>query len=210
MSFIRRIQRKYTQLILKLISIEDLIEAINNFKINKCKEQVTIGANSKFYEEAEVVNLSDDVSKITIGNNTHIRGSLFAYAYSQGITIGNNCFIGKGTNLWSGNKITIGNNVLISYNVSIIDTNSHEIDMDERSTSYIKMVNTGHSKIKGNIETAPIIINDNVWISYNVAILKGVRIGKGAILAAHSVVTKDVPEFTLVAGNPAKVIKKLN
>ncbi|WRH68887.1 MAG: DapH/DapD/GlmU-related protein [Planktothrix sp. GU0601_MAG3] len=60
-----------------------------------------------------------------------------------------------------------------------------------------------------DVKSAPVIIEDHVWIGFNVAILEGVTIGKGAIIGASSVVTKDVEAFTVVAGNPAKVIKKL-
>ncbi|NVO02172.1 MAG: hypothetical protein HXX09_05670 [Bacteroidetes bacterium] len=67
----------------------------------------------------------------------------------------------------------------------------------------------GIRKEKENIITAPIIINDFVWINFNAIILKGVTIGEGAIIAAGAVVTKDVPPFTLVGGNPARVIKQL-
>jgi acetyltransferase-like isoleucine patch superfamily enzyme len=69
------------------------------------------------------------------------------------------------------------------------------------------MLCEGHSKVKPNVETKPIIIEDYAWISFNVSILKGVRIGQGAIIGAGSVVTNDVEAFTLVAGNPAKFIK---
>lgn len=58
-------------------------------------------------------------------------------------------------------------------------------------------------------EAAPIVIEDDVWIGEYAAIMKGVTIGKGAIVAAHAVVTKDVPAYTVVAGNPAKVVKDL-
>ena len=60
-----------------------------------------------------------------------------------------------------------------------------------------------------NIEVSPTIIEDDAWIGVNVIILKGLTIGKGAIIGAGSVVTKNVPPMTLVAGNPAKVIKEL-
>ena len=60
-----------------------------------------------------------------------------------------------------------------------------------------------------DVETRPICINKNAWIGTRSIILKGVNIGEGAIVAAGSVVTKDVPEYTLVAGNPAIVKKKL-
>ena len=60
-----------------------------------------------------------------------------------------------------------------------------------------------------NVNSRPIVIKDDVWIGMNVIILKGVTIGEGAIVGAGSVVTKDVPAWTVVAGNPAKVVKHL-
>lgn len=58
--------------------------------------------------------------------------------------------------------------------------------------------------------SAPIVIEDNVWIGEYAAVLKGVTIGTGAIVASHAVVTKDVPPYTIVAGNPARVVKELD
>ncbi|MFN7691728.1 MAG: DapH/DapD/GlmU-related protein, partial [Bacteroidota bacterium] len=63
---------------------------------------------------------------------------------------------------------------------------------------------------KGNIASKPIVIHDKVWISFNAIILKGVTIGEGAVVAAGSVVTKDVAPYTMVAGNPAKFIKNVS
>ena len=87
-------------------------------------------------------------------------------------------------------SITIGNNVAIAEGVIIRDSDSHTI------------VGGCH------IPTSPIVIGDNVWIGTNAIILKGVTIGDGAIVAAGSVVTKNVPARTLVAGVPAKIIRE--
>lgn len=78
----------------------------------------------------------------------------------------------------------------------IVDNDSHRISID-----VIERRKTPNS--------APIIIGDNVWVGMNALILKGVEIGENAIVAAYSVVTKNVPENTLVAGNPAKILKTL-
>ena len=162
-----------------------------------------------FYAEAIVNNPSGNKANITIGNNTHVRGMLNVFAYGGEISIGENCYIGDYSRIWSGEKITIGNDVLISHNVNIIDTNSHETDAIERSERYMDLLKNGHWRDKGSILTAPIIIKDYVWISFNATILKGVTIGEGAIVAANAVVVKDVPDYTLVVGNPAMVIKNL-
>ena len=77
----------------------------------------------------------------------------------------------------------------------------------------LKDLRSGKSFIENKnwsvVSSAPILIKNNVWIGMNVIILKGVTIGEGAIVAAGSVVTKDVPDWTLVGGNPAKIIKNL-
>ncbi len=96
---------------------------------------------------------------------------------------------------------------MISHICNIIDTNSHELDHQARIESYKRMLIEGHPKQRPDVISAPIVIEDYAWISFNVSILKGVKIGEGAIVAAGSVVTKDVPDWTIVGGNPAKVIK---
>jgi acetyltransferase-like isoleucine patch superfamily enzyme len=93
--------------------------------------------------------------------------------------------------------------------VNIIDSDSHEIDHLERAKGFSDLIQNGHARVKGSIKTAPIVIGDYAWISYNASILKGVTIGKGAIVAAGSVVTKDVADFTVVAGNPAVFVKAI-
>ncbi|MBW7869304.1 MAG: acyltransferase [Brumimicrobium sp.] len=100
-------------------------------------------------------------------------------------------FINNYVNINCVEKIEIGYNVAISENVVIRDSDNHKII----------------SEVANNI-TKPIKIGNNVWIGMNSIILKGVTIGDGAVIAAGSVVTKDVPSYTLVGGVPAKIIKE--
>ncbi|MBQ2611881.1 sugar O-acetyltransferase, partial [bacterium] len=88
--------------------------------------------------------------------------------------------------------ITIGNSVLIGHNVTLATLNH-----DERP------------EFRQNIYPKPIKIGDNVWIGSNATILQGITIGDGAIIGANAVVTKDIPENTIVAGVPAKKIRKV-
>jgi len=173
-----------------------------------CNRYVTNNGTT-FLESARIVNMTDDKNRIVVGAGTFILGELLVFAYGGKIKIGNNCYVGIGSRVWSGEDVTIGDDVLISHNVNIVDTTAHELDYIERAETYIKLLKEGHPKEKGTIVTKPIVIEDHVWINFNVIILKGVTIGRGAIIAAGAVVTKDVPPFVLVGGNPARVLKKL-
>lgn len=186
---------------------EKIIQASKLKNINSCLQQVTIGTDSSFLPEASVENMTSDVSKINIGNNTHIRAELVAYSYGGQIFVGDNCYIGAGTRIWSGDSITIGNNVLIGHNINIIDF-SHKSYSVERAESYKKLIKEGHPKEKGNIPSKPIVIEDDVIIYAGANIMMGVTIGKGSIVSACSVVIKDVKPFSLVIGNPAKAVWK--
>lgn len=172
------------------------------------RRQIICGDSSMFYASSNVVNLQTP-EHLRVGRNTHVRGELFVYPYGKGLLIGDNCYVGENSIIRAGDMIDIGYAVLIAHNVSIIDSDSHEIDATERDLSFQSLIKSGHPKTPDKVKTAPIIIKDHVWISYGACILKGVTIGEGAIVGAGSVVTKDVPAWTLVAGNPAKVIKQI-
>lgn len=114
----------------------------------------------------------------------------------KNISIKNGCFFADNVNIVAyGEKITIGQNTLIASGSTLISRNHKFSDIDK----YIK---------EQGYQNAPIVIGNDVWIGFNSTILPGVSIGDGAVIAAHSVVTKDVPSYTVVGGIPAKEIKK--
>ena len=120
------------------------------------------------------------------------------------ICIGDNVQINDYVHIGAINKITIGDNVIIASKVFISDHNHGEYKvMDAKSTpDVIPAMRTLKSK--------PIHIGDNVWIGELVCILPGVSIGKGSVIGAGSIVTKNVPADCIVAGNPAVIIKEFN
>lgn len=159
---------------------------------------------------ATVSNLSQQPNLITIGKNSVIRGELLIYAHSGRISIGESCYVGDGSRIWSSESVRIGNRVLISHNTNIHDTDSHSINAELRSHHFYAIMSTGHPKENiFDIKASPVVIDDDVWIGFNSTILKGVKIGKGSVIAACSVVTKDVPPNVIVAGNPAKIVKSI-
>ena len=129
------------------------------------------------------------------------------------IEIGSYRAIRSGTYLGVSNLIKIGNFVGIAQYTHIFD-NNHPISPKQRILHRIRVAPEGedYSSLGAQWEeadSAPIVIEDNVWIGMYCFIGKGVTIGEGSIVARQSVVTKDVPPFTIVAGNPARVVKKL-
>lgn len=116
----------------------------------------------------------------------------FYIDYGKPVAIGESCFIQQGCTFFGRGGITIGNGVFIGPKCNLITIN-HDVNPDNRSATYSR----------------PIVIEDKVWIGINSTILSGVRIGYGSIVGAQSVVTHDVPPMTIVAGNPAKIIKKI-
>lgn len=166
----------------------------------------TIGEGSKFYPEAKVNNYLLDKTKVKIGKSSHIRGELLVFAHGGQIVIGDECYVGEGTRIWSGKSIVIGSRVLISHGVNIFDSQTHSLSARARNDHFKKIISGGHpSEI--NFEERQVIIEDDVWIACMSIILCGIHIGQGAVVAAGSVVTKDVPAWSVVAGNPARVIK---
>lgn len=141
------------------------------------------------------IHLGDNVS---IGNNqTWIVG--LKSTQQARLLIGDNTSINYRTTISVAQSVTIGKHCLLAGEVKIFDNNSHPLNYQQRRSQHV---------LSGE-EVAPVVIEDDVWIGNNSIILKGVRIGRGAIVAAGSIVTKDVAPFTLVGGNPARVLKAL-
>lgn len=165
-----------------------------------------IGDNSLFHLESKLYNFLNNKAKIQIGSFTHIRGELMLFGHGGEIRIGDYCYIGEGSRVWSALKISIGNRVLISHNVNIHDNISHSLNPELRHKHQKDIITKGHPKENLDLKEKEVIINDDVWIGFNASILKGTTIGKCAIIGACSVVTKDVPDYAIVVGNPAKII----
>ena len=108
-------------------------------------------------------------------------------------------------------EIIIGNCCLISWNVVIMDTYRLPADVATRRSLLEQVARTTERAIPSAYENPlPVRIEDNVWIGFDSCVLPGVRIGEGSIVAAKSVVIADVPPFTIVGGNPARIIRTLD
>jgi acetyltransferase-like isoleucine patch superfamily enzyme len=178
--------------------------------------QIFIGDNT-IYRNLKVNIRKKDFAKtfLTIGNDSVINGD-FIFENENGIIlIGDRTFIGGGGKFISINNIQVGNDVLISWGCTLMDNNAHSLKWSERENDVLQWKRgieenkIGEYKSWESVKSAPIIIEDKTWIGFEVVILKGVTIGEGAIVGSRSVVTKDVPAWTIVAGNPAKVVRTI-
>lgn len=117
------------------------------------------------------------------------------------LEIGENVSMNYRVHIGVINKVIIGNNVLIGSNVLITDHSHGRGDGDERLIPPTK---------RPLFSKGPVIIEENVWIGENCCILPNVTIGKGSIVGANSVVTHDCPPYSVICGNPAKIVKMLS
>jgi acetyltransferase-like isoleucine patch superfamily enzyme len=171
------------------------------------KRSVNAASGVRLQHGCTIVNNQALRSAIVIGANSVIAGQLLVFADKGQITIGEDVFVGPGTRIWSGLHVCIGNRVLISHGVNILDSASHDLSASKRHLQFRKIF-TDKQNAVGDVECQPVIIEDDVWIGFHAAVLKGVRIGRGAIVAAGAIVTKDVAPFTVVGGTTAVVIGK--
>jgi len=165
-----------------------------------------MGMDVTIYSTASCRNHSRKGS-IVIGDLCEIKGILRTEGNGR-IHLGHHVYIGAQTSMEIAESLTVGDYVIISNHVSIFDNNNHPTDPEARR----RMSIAGSLSPLWNITesvASPVMIEDNVWIGQYAAILKGVTVGEGSIIGMHSVVTKDVPPYSIVAGNPARVVKML-
>ncbi len=162
----------------------------------------------------QVRNPQENKIYLTIGENSLISGSFIFEIKTGKITIGSRTFIGGGTFICI-DEIQIGDDVMFSWGCTVADNNSHSHIWAERKNDVLDWKKgidenkLGFYKDWENVKYAKIIIKNKAWIGFNSIILKGITIGEGAIIGAGSVVTRDVPDWTIVAGNPAKIIREI-
>jgi acetyltransferase-like isoleucine patch superfamily enzyme len=165
----------------------------------------------KAFGENSLLGLHSTIIKpqyISIGSNSSICNGVElscsvvpdAIGTAPDMVIGDNVSIGEYSHITCANKLVIGNGVLTGKRILITD-NAHGVS-DRKSLGMLPMT-------RPVVSNGPVIIEDNVWIGEMACVMPNVRIGEGAIVGANSVVTKDVPPFSIVAGVPAKVVKQL-
>lgn len=153
-------------------------------------EWLTLGVKQVRGSQLETRLLLEENAKLTVNGSFRVYAGSYIRVIKGGNLILNGGFINEGVQITCASKIEIGKGCTIARDVVIRDYDGHMIDLPDYEI------------------TKPITIGDHVWIGNRAVILKGVNIGDGAIVAAGALVTKDVPANSIVAGIPAKVVKK--
>lgn len=143
---------------------------------------------------------------VVVGSNSILNCRISFDKSSASVRIGNRCYIGA-SHIVAAECVEIDDDVIISWGVTIVDHNSHSLKWENRRHD----VTNWAIGIKDwtDVTIRPIKLRKKCWIGFNAVILKGVTVGEGAIVGACSVVTKDVAPYTIVAGNPARVIGQI-
>jgi acetyltransferase-like isoleucine patch superfamily enzyme len=168
-----------------------------------------VDESAVLHPEAEIANLRGKPECINVGRHSHVRGQLLVFWESGDIQIGDWSYVGQGSRIWSRERVRIGSYVLISHGVDIHDTDGHPLDWEQRRQDIHRILGRQKKVGEREIASSPVVIEDDVWIGAKATVLKGITIGQGAVVGAGAVVTKNVAPFTLVAGNPARVIREL-
>jgi galactoside O-acetyltransferase len=171
--------------------------------------------NSVLLSNFKIWSLHNLSKNVIIGDSCMLDCTILFETLGGQVIIGNNTYIGNSTIICK-TKIEFENNIFIAWGCYFYDHDSHSInyldrieDINRQNSDYRNGLNFIQNKNWENVISKPIKICSNVWIGMNVIILKGVTIGEGAIVAAGSVVTKDVAPWTVVGGNPAVFLKKI-
>ncbi len=182
--------------------------------LRQVKRYMTAG-NSHFLEgfKLDLNNPEQQKKYLTVGEDTTLACAVIFESPSGEVSIGNNTFIGT-SNLICHTKIEVGDNVFIAWGCYLYDHDSHSIDYREREKDILQQLDdyrSGRNFIVNKnwnvVNSRPIKVCSNAWIGMHSIVLKGVTIGEGAVVGAGSVVTKDVPAWAIVGGNPARVLK---
>jgi acetyltransferase-like isoleucine patch superfamily enzyme len=127
-------------------------------------------------------------------------------SWTDAVTIGEACFVGPPAGIWALQSIAIGDRGFVSHGVHIFDNNSHSLSVSELHVRFQELQRHECHLMPEAVVSRFVRIENDVWIGFNATILKGVTIGRGAVIAAECFATEDASRYAIVAGNPARVM----
>jgi acetyltransferase-like isoleucine patch superfamily enzyme len=167
----------------------------------------TIGPGCLLGPNARCFN-SGPNERLILGSGVVCRGILRREVFGDGtLVVGANAYIGDDVIVSCCDRVEIGERTLLGHGVQIFDNDSHPIDPEAREADW-NAIRRGGPRDAETIGHAPVLIGRHAWIGLASIVMKGVTIGDGAVVAAGSVVTSDVPAGAVVAGNPARPVRE--
>lgn len=182
------------------------------------RREAEVGPESVFLPGFSVSARGGLGARLRIGDRCVVESHFIFETVDGGrIEIGDRCHLGGGTKFVSRSSIRLGNDVTVAWDCTIYDHDSHSVHWEDRQGDTLQEVldlaqcgDAIAGKDWSKVVSRPIVIEDRAWLGFGVTVLKGVTIGEGAVVGAMSVVTKDVPPYSIVAGNPARVVRQRN
>ena len=188
------------------MELDDLLEALNagrtitgdsplHLVMHRTSQEalrITGELNGGYHEPARVRELLAQLNGRPVDESVTVFPPFYS-DFGRNITLGKRIFINSGCRFQDQGGVVIGDDCLIGHN-TVMATLNHDLAPSRRA----------------DMHPAPIVLGRNVWVGSNVTVLPGVTIGDNAVVAAASVVTKDVPENTVVVGSPARVVRTLS
>ena len=144
---------------------------------------------------------------LCVGEGSNVECHIVFERPGASLAVGSRTHIGGGTLLSIASRVEIGTDVLIAFEAFLTDHDSHSVVFADRKDDCTNWMRG--RKEWDHVVVRPLVVKDKAWIGARAIILKGVTIGEGAVVGAGSVVTRDVPDWAVVAGNPARVIRQL-
>lgn len=164
-------------------------QAAKRVRGRRLARQVEGGDRLRAERGVRIVRLTGDCT-VRLGADVLLAHDVALHLRDRGavLEIGGGTFVNHRTELVAHVRVRLGRDCLLAWDVLVLDSDSHSVD--------------------GGARSAPVTIGDRVWIGCRATVLKGVTVGDGAVVAAGAVVTSDVPARSLVAGNPARVVRQ--
>lgn len=189
---------------------------INRLRRRKYRKNLDIDSSARLHADFSVNFLvsPEDRRYVKIGARCFLNAQITFESKDGAVEMGDRVYMG-GCAIICRNSVIIGNDVTMAWGVTIYDHNSNSFDWYQRAKVVEHFYETyGSARCYDELDwsgvaSAPIVIEDKVWIGFDVVLLKGIRVGEGAIIGARSVVTRNVDPYTVVAGNPAVFVKHI-